>query len=293
MANVDYANRLRSSFANSVSNSKTPLIKSPYIYSKTEEIVWKWEQLKLCRQSINTVLHSTMIPQGDCQRRFILVEDDVITVLPPAKVTGLHAADYHIGIASMAEGNDSKIIVLGLSGNKKASGTRAIMLHFSRVLLRTSSPDLYSWCTEYWVSDSVVIDARSYCCTGTYTTTTKIYTPVLSEYEAEVSGWADSPTCDARTGLDLYTRSEISERAQVPLKTGSRYYSVTLLVLSNLIRGTALGAMTASTASLRDVWDKYITKHWENLTTDKISSWINDRKGNPTAQLYSPEQWGE
>jgi hypothetical protein len=151
----------------SVSNSNSPLIKSPYIYSKTEEIVWKWEQLKLCGQSINTVLHSTMIQQGgsvnrpDSQQRFILVENDVTTVMPSAKVTVLHKADYHVGIALMADGSDSKIIILGLLGSQKALGTRAIMLRFSKVLLGISSPDLYRWSTEYWVSDSVVVDARS------------------------------------------------------------------------------------------------------------------------------------
>ncbi|KAJ6105250.1 hypothetical protein N7523_010060 [Penicillium sp. IBT 18751x] len=156
-----------SSFARSGSNSNSSLIKSPYIYSKTEEIVWKWEQLKLCGQSINTVLYSTMIQQSgsvnrpDSQQRFILVENDVTTVMPPAKVSVLHTADYHVGIALMADGNDSKIIILGLLGSQKALGTRAIMLRFLKVLRGMSSPDLYSWSTEYWVSDSVVIDARS------------------------------------------------------------------------------------------------------------------------------------
>ncbi|KAJ5330554.1 hypothetical protein N7476_000337 [Penicillium atrosanguineum] len=108
-----------------------------------------------------------MIPQGgsvnrpDSQRSFIFVENDVTTVMPPAKVSVLHTADYHVGIALMADGNDSKIILLGLLGNKKASGTRAIMLRFSRVLFGISSPDLYRWSTEYWVSDSVVVDAGS------------------------------------------------------------------------------------------------------------------------------------
>ncbi|CAG8136641.1 unnamed protein product [Penicillium nalgiovense] len=29
-------------------SSKSPVTKAPFIYSKTEELVWKWEQSKLC-----------------------------------------------------------------------------------------------------------------------------------------------------------------------------------------------------------------------------------------------------
>jgi hypothetical protein len=85
----------------------------------------------------------------------------------------------------------------------------------------------------------------------------------------------------------------MSERDQIPLKPSNRYYSVTALVLAKMIRGTALGTTTTSISSLFTLWDKYIAKHWENLTAKKITSWINDRTGNPTAQLHSPEQWAD
>ncbi|KAL4982471.1 glycoside hydrolase [Aspergillus falconensis] len=135
--------------------------------------------------------------------------------------------------------------------------------------------------------------AKSYCCTGTYQTTTEVLNPILSGYEADISAWADSPTCDAKTGLDLYARSEISPRDQTVLK--SQHYQATLFILAKLIRGTALGNATMSTSvkSLCKIWDKYIPKHWENLTCEKVTSWFNDKEGNPTAQQRSPEQNGQ
>jgi hypothetical protein len=39
------------------------------------------------------------------------------------------------------------------------------------------------------------------------------------------------------------------------------------------------------------MWDKYIPKHWENLTCKRITDWVNNKSGNPTAQQHSPEQW--
>ncbi|KAJ5553988.1 glycoside hydrolase [Penicillium frequentans] len=135
--------------------------------------------------------------------------------------------------------------------------------------------------------------AKSYCCTGTYKTTTQVLNPTLLGYEADLSAWAAKPTCEARTGLDLYARSDISERGQVVMESDS--FLVTVFILAQIIRGTALGTAEISTSvsSLCTMWDKYIPKYWENLTSKKITSWINDRSGNPTAQQLSPEEWSQ
>lgn len=135
--------------------------------------------------------------------------------------------------------------------------------------------------------------AKSYCCTGVYTTTTTVLNPELSGYEADLSAWVDNPTCDPKAGLDLYSRSQGAKRDQEPIKTS--YYLVCMHLLAKLIRDAGSGPMSSSIAVLCDIFDKYIPKHqgWENLTCKRITSWLNDPDGNPTASLYSPEQWSE
>ena len=83
---VKMLNKAGSIFLMLILSSKVPVTKAPFIYSKTEELVWKWEQSKLCGQSINITLSSTMIPQGhppnkaDSQGKFVSIENGVIHV---------------------------------------------------------------------------------------------------------------------------------------------------------------------------------------------------------------------
>ncbi|KAJ5982050.1 hypothetical protein N7451_012150 [Penicillium sp. IBT 35674x] len=92
---------------------------------------------------------------------FISVEDSVTTVLPLAKVTSLHISYYHLGISCTTDGKDRKLVILGLPEMKKSSRFREVVLRFWKSISETPPLALYSWPTEYWVSDSVVIDARS------------------------------------------------------------------------------------------------------------------------------------
>jgi hypothetical protein len=148
-------------------SSKVPVTKAPFIYSKTEELVWKWEQSKLCGRSINITLSSTMIPQGhppnkaDSQGKFVSIENGVTHVFPQAQLTSLEPHDYQIGILEIAHSANLKIILLGAKKEKQAKRLRGSLFRLQHSLLE--SVPIYSnrWSTEFWVSDSVVIDSRS------------------------------------------------------------------------------------------------------------------------------------
>ncbi|KAJ5982739.1 hypothetical protein N7451_012839 [Penicillium sp. IBT 35674x] len=141
--------------------------RSPFIYSKTEELVWKWEQLKLCGQSINNMLQCVTLPshtvvnKPDKDRHFVSVEYGETTVLLLAKVTSLQPLDYHLGISCVATEKDRKLIILGIAGTKNISSIKKLALRLWNPVVTAPLPALYSWSTEYWVSDSVVIDVRS------------------------------------------------------------------------------------------------------------------------------------
>ncbi|KAJ5277519.1 hypothetical protein N7524_003672 [Penicillium chrysogenum] len=152
-----YAERSREHISRVGLSSKNPVTKAPFIYSKTEELVWKWEQSKLCGQSINIRLPSTMLPQGrlpnkaDSREEFISIENGVVQVFPQAQLTNLEHHDYQIGILETAQSGNLKIILANTKkGNKQRVSGQASF---------TSS--IVSWSTEFWVSDSVVIDSKS------------------------------------------------------------------------------------------------------------------------------------
>ncbi|KAJ5244676.1 hypothetical protein N7489_004772 [Penicillium chrysogenum] len=152
-----YAERSRQHIPRVGLSSKNPVTKAPFIYSKTEELVWKWEQSKLCGQSINIKLPSTVLPQGrppnkpDSREEFISIEDGVVQVFPQAQLTNLEHHDYQIGILEIAQSGNRKVILANAKkGNKQRVSGQASF---------TSS--IVSWSTEFWVSDSVVIDSKS------------------------------------------------------------------------------------------------------------------------------------
>ncbi|KAJ5202958.1 hypothetical protein N7449_005037 [Penicillium cf. viridicatum] len=141
-------------------SSKIAVTKTPFIYSKTEELVWKWEQSKLCGQSINITLSSTMIPQGhppnkaDSRGEFVSIENGIVHVFPQAQLTNLEPHDYQIGILEAAHSANLQIILLGAKKRtkQKVSGEASFA---------SSIPCWRDWSTGLWVSDSVVIDSKS------------------------------------------------------------------------------------------------------------------------------------
>lgn len=147
--------------------SKTPAIKAPFIYSKTEELVWKWEQSKLCGQSINTTLSSTTVPQGhppnkaDSRGKFVSIENGVVHVFPQAQLTNLEPHNYQLGILETADSANLKIILLGAKKENQQENLRGSLIRLRRSLLERVRPVFNSWSTEFWVSDSVVLDSKS------------------------------------------------------------------------------------------------------------------------------------
>jgi hypothetical protein len=148
-------------------SSKIPVAKAPFIYSKTEELVWKWEQSKLCGQSINITLSSTMIPQGhppskaDSRGECVSIENGVVHVFPQAQLTNLDPHDYQIGILEAAPSANLKIILLGAEDDNQTKSLRGSLIRLPHSLLERVPPIFNAWSTELWVSDSVVIDSKS------------------------------------------------------------------------------------------------------------------------------------
>ncbi|CAG8906090.1 unnamed protein product, partial [Penicillium salamii] len=147
-------------------SSIIPVAKVPFIYSKTEELVWKWEQSKLCGQSINITLSTTMIPEGhppnksDSRGEFLSIQNGVVHVFPQAQLPNLKPHDYQIGILEAALPANAKIILLGAKKTNQKKDRRGSLIRLQHSLL-DKGPHFNSWSTEFWVSDSVVIDSKS------------------------------------------------------------------------------------------------------------------------------------
>jgi hypothetical protein len=139
----------------------------PFLYSKIEELVWKWEQSKLCGQSINSTLQSTIMPQDhpsnrpDRAGKFVAIEKGSVIVKPPAYLTNLKPEEYQVGFLHLGNITDMTIILLGLPERKRPSKVRESMLRFENLLAGESFPLFNNWSTEYWISDSVILDPRS------------------------------------------------------------------------------------------------------------------------------------
>ena len=108
-----------------------------------------------------TLPSHTVVNKSDKNCRFVSVEIGETTVLPLAKVTSLQPLDYHLGISCVATEKDRKLIILGIAGTKNISSIQKLALRLWNPVATAPPPALYSWSTEYWVSDSVVIDVRS------------------------------------------------------------------------------------------------------------------------------------
>jgi hypothetical protein len=82
-------------------------------------------------------------------------------VKPPAYLTNLKPEDYQVGFMHTENLTGMKIILLGLPEWKRPSKVRESMLRFENLLAGKSFPLFYNWSTEYWISDSVILDPRS------------------------------------------------------------------------------------------------------------------------------------
>lgn len=128
---------------------------------------------------------------------------------PPAYLTNLRPDDYQVGFLHTGNLTDMKIILLGLPEWKRPSKVRESMLRLENFLAGKSFPLFYNWSTEYWISDSVVLDPRStdeiemihmgkrtanshnsrYLCVGLPSTT------MGSLFNTLVSSWNANPAC--------------------------------------------------------------------------------------------------
>jgi hypothetical protein len=122
--------------------------------------------------------------------------------------------------------------------------------------------------------------AKSYCCTGTYTTTSQVLVPELADYEDDLSAWVKSPICGASTDTGLSKRAE----------SKNPHYKRVHRLLAILIQGIISARDTKTMAYLKDLWDKYVKQEWSNLTYDNIAAWINDDDRNPEGHIYSPDE---
>jgi len=92
----------------------------PFLYSKTEKLVWKWDQSKLCGQSINILLQSIFILQNYLYNRsdriheFVLIENNNIVVQSSVYLIYLKPEQYQIGLIYKDSLTDIKNIFFGL-----------------------------------------------------------------------------------------------------------------------------------------------------------------------------------
>lgn len=135
----------------------------PFIYSKTEELVWRWDQLRLCGQSIDTVLKTAEIPDeqpanwSDANQQYVSAEGSAVEILPPAHLTNLAWDSYKIGILQAPRSFSLRVILLGLQRHHKLLKLQNFF-HREQDPLRAFHHRQVGWSTEFWVSDCVVID---------------------------------------------------------------------------------------------------------------------------------------
>ncbi|CAG8136679.1 unnamed protein product [Penicillium nalgiovense] len=108
-----------------------------------------------------------MLPQGrppnkaDSREEFISIENGVVQVFPQAQLTNLEHHDYQIGILEAAHSANLKIIPLGAKKANQTKSLRGSRIRLQHSMLEKILPIVNSWSTEFWVSDSVVIDSKS------------------------------------------------------------------------------------------------------------------------------------
>lgn len=139
----------------------------PFIYSKTEELVWRWDQLRLCGQSIDIALETVEILDdqsanwSDQDHQYISSEGSSLKVLPPAHLTNLGWDGYKIGILQSPTSASRKIILLGYRSQSPIFKFPKFLHPHGQTRWRKFRQRRVGWSTEFWISDCVVIDRMS------------------------------------------------------------------------------------------------------------------------------------
>jgi hypothetical protein len=108
-----------------------------------------------------------MIPQGhppnkaDSQGKFVSIENGVTHVFPQAQLTNLEPHDYQIGILEIAHSANLKVILLDAKEKKQTKRLSGSLFGLQHSLLQRGPLSSNRWSTEFWVSNSVVVDSRS------------------------------------------------------------------------------------------------------------------------------------
>ncbi|CAI7585370.1 unnamed protein product [Penicillium viridicatum] len=108
-----------------------------------------------------------MIPQGhppnkaDSRGEFVSIENGIVHVFPQAQLTNLEPHDYQIGILEAAHSANLNIILLGAKKANQTKSLRGSLIRLQHSVLEKAPPIFNSWSTDFWVSDSVVIDSKS------------------------------------------------------------------------------------------------------------------------------------
>ena len=128
--------------------------------------MWKWDQKKLCGARMNMLMRSSLLPYGqpcnapDADNIFISVGPLGVTVHESAHLKTLDWSECEIGISQDEKQSGASIVLMGHT--KRAIG-KSVRKLLTRTKILHPSPPLrpsISWSTEFWVSDSVVLDPR-------------------------------------------------------------------------------------------------------------------------------------
>ena len=107
-----------------------------------------------------------MLPRGhppnkaDARGEFVSIENGIVHIFPRAELTNLEPRNYQIGMLETAHSASLKIVILSA---KKEKQTKFLMASLFRPQHSQVErvPFFNHWVTEFWVSDSVVIDSTS------------------------------------------------------------------------------------------------------------------------------------
>lgn len=147
----------------------TPAIHpAPFVYSKTQELVWRWEQTKLCGARINILLESSLLPHGqrrnmpDRHNLYVSVSSAGVEVHESAHLTNLELREYGIAISQDREASGANVILRGRSEKTMSPRMRKFVARLQTPFAPQPLSLLNLWCTEFWISDSVVVDSSPF-----------------------------------------------------------------------------------------------------------------------------------
>ncbi|KAJ6004610.1 hypothetical protein N7540_010984 [Penicillium herquei] len=92
----------------------------PFISSLDEQLVWKWDQIKLCGRMLNVILPCIYVslecPPNvpDTAAQFVKFSKGQVIVQRPAHLASLGTDGYHVGIRAQNHAGHSSLILLGL-----------------------------------------------------------------------------------------------------------------------------------------------------------------------------------